>query len=122
VTAEFSTATEAIQKLDAMVLALPLPQGIATSLTAKLNVEKVLGDLNAHNDIAAVNRLRAFINAVKAQGGKQIGTADANALIAYAQATIDAIKAGMVTPASTAEASSAWIDADAHLFLPAVAR
>ena len=46
-------------------------------------------DLNENNDVAAVNSLEAFINAVQAQRGNKIPEADADALIAAAQQIID---------------------------------
>ena len=60
--------------------------GIANSLDAKLDaVENALDDVNANNDVAAINALQAFINAITAQSGDKIGAADAAGLIAAAQ-------------------------------------
>ena len=68
---------------------LNLPQGIENSLDAKLDAAmKLLDDINANNDVAAINTLEAFINAVEAQRGKSISEADADALIAAAQEII----------------------------------
>ena len=49
----------------------------------------VLEDLNQNNDGAAINSLEAFINAVKAQIGKSLEDAQADALIDAAQAIIN---------------------------------
>ncbi len=77
------------------VLALNLQQGIANGLDAKLDaVFQALGDLNENNDVAAVNALQAFINAVEAQSGKHIPVEDAIALIAAAQEIIDLLTGG----------------------------
>ena len=71
---------------------LDLQQGLSSSLNAKLNAAfNALDDSNENNDVAAVNALQAFINAVEAQRGKKINDSDADMLIANAQAIIDAI-------------------------------
>ena len=71
------------------VLMLNLQQGISNSLDAKLGAAlQAVDDFNAYNDIAAVNTLEAFINAVEAQSGNKIPEADADALIAAAQEVI----------------------------------
>lgn len=76
------------------VLNLNLQQGIENGLDAKLDaVLLALDDLNLHNDVAAVNALEAFINAVEAQRGRQIDEADADDLIASAQEIIDLLTA-----------------------------
>ena len=72
------------------VIGLNLQQGIENGLVAKLEAAmQSLGDINANNDVAAVNTLEAFINAVEAQSGNKIPEADADALIAAAQEIID---------------------------------
>ena len=82
-----------IEDLQIMVIDLNLQQGIANSLDAKLQtVEQALADLNENNDIAAINALGAFINAVEAQRGKKISEQDADELIAAVQAIIIAIE------------------------------
>jgi hypothetical protein len=48
-----------------------------------------LDDVNVNNDVAAINKLEAFINEVEAQSGDQIPVAEATALIATAQQIID---------------------------------
>ena len=68
--------------------------GISNSLDAKLGaVVNALDDVNANNDVAAINALEAFINAVVAQSGNHITVAQADALIASAQAIIDLLTA-----------------------------
>ena len=47
--------------------------------------------MNQNNDVAAINSLEAFINAVEAQRGTKIAEADADDLVAAAQAIIDAL-------------------------------
>jgi len=69
---------------------LELPRGIANSLLAKLDTAlQKLEDENENNDVAAINTLGAFINAVEAQRGKKIPEADADALIADAMEIIE---------------------------------
>jgi PKD repeat protein len=83
-----------IGELVAQVEALNLHQGIDNSLDAKLEAALgALADINQNNDVAAVNSLQAFINAVQAQSGSKIPEADAQTLIAAAQAIIDALNA-----------------------------
>ena len=83
------TPQEAIQVLVADVIALNLKQGISNSLDAKLDAAvQAIDDLNQNNDVAAINSLQAFINAVEAQRGVSLTDADADALIAAAQAII----------------------------------
>ena len=75
-----------IQQLIAQVEVLNLQQGINSSLDVKLDAAfQALDDINANNDVAAINALEAFINAVEAQRGKQITEMDADALIAMAE-------------------------------------
>ncbi|UCG56935.1 MAG: right-handed parallel beta-helix repeat-containing protein [Phycisphaerales bacterium] len=80
------TPQEAIEQLIDQVAALNLQKGIDNSLDAKLDAAfKALDDVNANNDVAAINALQAFINAVEAQRGDKISDADADALIAAVQ-------------------------------------
>ena len=79
-----------LEQLIQDVVDLNLQQGINNSLDAKLDaVIQALQDVNENNDVAAINALQAFINAVQAQSGIHIPVADADALIAKAQAIID---------------------------------
>ncbi len=72
--------------------ALDLEQGLSTALETKLNTaQRVFTDGTKRNDAAAVNALNAFVNSVKAQRGKKIAQADADALIAAAQQMIDSL-------------------------------
>ncbi len=64
------------------VIDLDLPSGIEISLLAKLDAAQKA------NDSVAINLLQAFINAVQAQRGKLIPEADADTLIATAEAII----------------------------------
>ena len=79
-----------LQKLSEFVISLNIKQGISNSFDAKLSSAlKALDDLNENNDVAAINSLNAFINAVEAQRGKEISEADADSLISQTQAIID---------------------------------
>jgi uncharacterized delta-60 repeat protein len=92
VTVSTLTPVEGIEQLVAEVLALNLQNGISNSLDAKLDaVLRALDDANENNDIAAINALEAFINAVEGQRGDKISTEDADALIATAQEAIAAL-------------------------------
>jgi hypothetical protein len=73
--------------LIAEVQSLGLPQGTENSLVAKLNAAQ--SSLEQGNTAAAEGQLTAFINEVSAQRGKKIPAAEADALIAQAQAIID---------------------------------
>lgn len=54
---------------------------------------QLLEDNNENNDIAAINSLQAFINAVEAQYGSKISEEDANTLIDSAQQIVDMLSA-----------------------------
>ena len=83
------TPAEAIQQLIADVVALNIQQGISNSLDSKLEaVLQALDDVNENNNVAAINSLQAFINAVEAQRAIHISEEDTNALIAAAQEII----------------------------------
>ena len=72
------------------VATLNLQNGVANSLDAKLaTAVRALDDINETNNIAAINKLEAFINEVQAQAGNKIPQADADALIAATQQIID---------------------------------
>jgi beta-galactosidase len=82
--------SELILDLADDVMALNLHKGTSNSLKAKLKAAtRVLKDKNEKNDVAAINTLRAFINAVEAQRGKKIPRAEADELIASAQEIIE---------------------------------
>ncbi len=76
------------------VIALNLQQGISNSLDVKLEAAmQALDDINENNDVAAINTLEAFMNAVEAQRGNKISEADADALIAKVLEIIDLLTA-----------------------------
>lgn len=84
------TPAQAIQNLINSVQTLNLQKGTQNSLKHKLNTAiDSLDDLNQQNDWAALNSLQAFINAVKAQTGKKITSAQADTLIQEAQEIIN---------------------------------
>lgn len=90
-----SSPAQAIDELISTVEDMNLQQGIENSLDAKLNaVLQALDDVNENNDVAAINSLEAFINAVEAQRGNKISEKDADELIAIAQQIINLITAG----------------------------
>ena len=72
-----------IVNLESTVATLGLAQGIATSLTAKLDA--ALAAANASDVVTACTKLQDFINETQAQAGKKIATADATLLIADAE-------------------------------------
>lgn len=65
---------------------LDLPAGTASSLASKL--ENAVASMEQGQTNAAINKLEAFIHEVEAQRGKKIVEAEADALIAAAQAII----------------------------------
>ena len=80
---------DSVEYLAEAVDDLGLAQGVENSLNAKLDAAyKKLTDGNDRNDVAAINELGAFINAVEAQRGKKIEEDDADDLIAAAEAII----------------------------------
>ncbi|MHC4570513.1 MAG: LamG-like jellyroll fold domain-containing protein [Planctomycetota bacterium] len=89
------TPAELIAELLEGVGGLELPRGIENGLEAKLNAAlRALEDENENNDIAAINTLGAFINAVEVQRGKKIPEAEADALIAAAQEIVELLSDG----------------------------
>jgi hypothetical protein len=87
------TPPEMIQEMTSTVIELNLQQGISNSLDAKLETAlSALDDVNTNNDVAAINSLNAFINAVEAQRGNKVTNEDADMLIAAAQAIIDKLE------------------------------
>ena len=76
----------AIEDLALTVMEMNLQNGIENSLDSKLDAAlDALVDANFNNDGAACNSLAAFINAVQAQRGKKITSAQADQLIASAR-------------------------------------
>ena len=72
------------------VKGLNLPHGIENSLVSKLDA--ALQEVNKKNNTAAVNVLNAFINHVRAQRGKAIPAAGADALVASATKIIELLQ------------------------------
>jgi hypothetical protein len=89
----FSLAVEPVELLASLattVDGLDAKVGTRVSLQAKLDVAiRVLNDSSASNDIAALNALEAFINAVGGQVGKSLTFEQADDLIVAAQQIID---------------------------------
>lgn len=76
-------AAEQLDNAGLQLASYGLPQGTANSLGTKLDAAE--GSLAAGNLGAACNQLKAFINEVKAQSGKALTKAQADALIATAR-------------------------------------
>ena len=77
----------ALNALVELITGLDLPQGIESSLIAKVN--RALQLLEAGNEAAAINVLEAFILELEGQKGNQVSVNDADTLIDAAQAVID---------------------------------
>lgn len=78
------------QELIDKVVALELPAGIENSLVSRL--QNAIDLFQKGRENPAMNMLGAFINEVEAQRGKEIPEADADALIALAQAIIEVLE------------------------------
>jgi hypothetical protein len=95
ITVEENDPAVLLEDLAVDVYDLNLQNGIENSLDAKLDAAlNALDDVNENNDVAAINSLEAFINAVQAQSGNKIPADDANLLIAEAQLIINLLLAG----------------------------
>ncbi len=78
--------TELSENIDTM----SLQKCITNNLHVKLDtVLRLLENENKHNDVAAINSLQAFINAVNAQHGKKISEENADYLATATQQIID---------------------------------
>lgn len=89
-----------VEQLINDVIDLDLQQGTSNDLEAKLDaVSNALDDVNQNNDVAAINSLQAFINAVEAQRGKKLTDEQATALVEAAQEIIDSLSSGYTAPA-----------------------
>jgi parallel beta-helix repeat protein len=76
--------TKIVELIDTVEV-MNLHQGIDNSLDAKLDAAaNALDDVNQNNDVAAINSLNAFINAVEAQRDNKITNEQADTLIADA--------------------------------------
>lgn len=74
-----------LEELAKQVTDLNLQEGIDNSLDAKLYAaQQAIDDVKENNNIAAINTLEAFINAVEAQRYNKISSDDAETLIAAA--------------------------------------
>ena len=83
------TPVKLIEYLINSVNAINLQHGIENSLDVKLEAAtNALLDTTAKNDVAAINSLQAFINAVEAQRGHKITDTEADELIAATQEII----------------------------------
>lgn len=89
VESESEDPAAALAELIADVDVLGLMRGIENSLVKKL--EGAIKNLEKGNVAGASGKLRAFINQVRAQRGKKIDAADADALIAAAKAILAAL-------------------------------
>jgi hypothetical protein len=90
-----SSPADLLNDLVDQVIGLNVQGGISHSLDAKLGaVMKAIDDSNENNDVAALNAMNAFINAVDAQRGTKLTDAEADQLIQSAQAIIAAIQTG----------------------------
>ena len=87
------TPKDDIEALIEQVEGLGLQQGIENSLTSKL--ENAIDSLENGNTAGAIIKLNDFINEVQAQSGKKIDEADADDLIAAAQAIIDELQSSL---------------------------
>lgn len=82
-----------LRDLATAVLSLNLRTGIENSLDVKLqSAISAIDDLSENNDIAAINSLGAFINAVEAQMGKELSDEEADYLIETANSIIAQIE------------------------------
>ena len=85
-------AIQLLRNLIQDVVDLNIQEGIENSLDSKLDAAvNALDDLKENNDVAAINSLEAFMNAVEAQEEKKILEVDALYLIDAAQEIIDLI-------------------------------
>ena len=83
-------AAEAL--LSDLVISLNLQKGISNAFDAKLDVAvNALEDANENIDVVAINGMYAFMNQVEGQRGNELTDAEADLLIAAAQAIISAL-------------------------------
>jgi hypothetical protein len=85
-----NSAVDFVKSLSQTVIDLNAKNGISNSSDAKMEtVLQAVDELNKDNDVAAINTLSAFINAVNAQRGDKLSEEDADSLIGAAQHIID---------------------------------
>jgi hypothetical protein len=89
-TSEQPTVHVLIQRLIETIETWNLPKGTENSLTSKL--QNAIQSLGNGQQNAAVNKLNAFINEVKAQRNKKSTNAQADTLITEAQRIINTIQ------------------------------
>lgn len=83
----FADPALATEVLIGIVQDSDLPPGIGNSLKSSLDgVLDKLADGDPNNDIAACNKLQAYINKANAQSGKKINPSDASDMIQQAKA------------------------------------
>ncbi len=80
---------DAYDELLADIAALDIAKGLKNALSSKVKNSKKY--FQQGNTVEAINLLNSFINQVNAQRGKELTNAQADALIAQAQALIEAI-------------------------------
>jgi hypothetical protein len=83
------SVSQATTNLEDQVDAAGLAQGLRNALDSRL--QAAIDSLDRGNEAAAVNQLQAFENQVRAQRGKKIDAAQADALIAYAEGIINVV-------------------------------
>lgn len=84
--ADSNGCIDTLEGLISIIDAQGLQPGFVNSLLSK--VENVAKSLGKGNDRAALNQLKAFINAIEAQKGKKISASTADMLMAYANNVI----------------------------------
>ncbi len=95
----FITA-QAIDDLATVVVDMNLQKGLDNSFDAKLEaVSDSLTAANAGLRNDAINKLRAFINAVEAQRGNKLTEEQADELVNYARSIISTLTNGVAAPA-----------------------
>jgi len=101
-----------IADLIAQIQAMNISGGVGNALMSKL--ENALANFQAGDTQGALGLLNAFIQQVEAQRGKKLTNAEADQLVAGAQALIDAINAS-AAPAAFAAAKTALPQATAPM-------
>jgi len=93
--APLADPVQLLERLAQQVIDLNLQSGIENSLDAKLDAAlKAIDDINENNNVAAINTLQGFINAVEAQRGNKIPEVDADDLIADVLDIIELLSTG----------------------------
>jgi hypothetical protein len=88
-----ASAADALEYLLWLVSHFNLQAGISNSLDAKIDAAlNALDDINENNNVAAINSMDAFINAVEAQRDKFLTDEEANTLVLRANEVIDILE------------------------------